>query len=147
MSGHLVCTATLSMSRHISMLNYVRSADTCLTQTCTVIYWLSVPAITDSANTFRVSSLKFPCCHLVSAIRFTTSRRKSHVFCVQPAILKKITILSFEQCASGRALAVELVRQNANITYRSKQCGHSGRVEFGRPACYEICRAPKVHLR
>ena len=50
MSGHLTCTATLSKSRHISTLNYLRSANTCLTRTRTVIYWLSVPAITDSAN-------------------------------------------------------------------------------------------------
>ena len=33
MSGHLPCTATLSMSRNISTLNYLRSADTCLTRT------------------------------------------------------------------------------------------------------------------
>ena len=50
MSGHLLCAATLSMSRHISTLNYLRSADTCLIRTRTVIYWLSAPAITDSAN-------------------------------------------------------------------------------------------------
>ena len=50
MSGHLPCTATLSMSRHLSTLNYLRSADTCLTRTRTVICWLSVPAITDSVN-------------------------------------------------------------------------------------------------
>ena len=55
MSGHLPCTTTLSMSRHISTLNYLRSADTCLTRTWTVIYWLSTPAITDSANNCRVS--------------------------------------------------------------------------------------------
>ena len=54
MSGHLTCTATLSKSRHISTLNYLRSADTCLTRTRTVIYWLSVPAITDSANKCHV---------------------------------------------------------------------------------------------
>ena len=82
MSGHLPCTATLSMSRHISTLNYLRSADICRTRT--VIYWLSVPAITDSANKSRVfgghfnpkslvrtltaidSSLKFQCCRLVT---------------------------------------------------------------------------------
>ena len=39
-----MCTATLSMSRHISKLNYLRSADTCLTRTRTVIYWLSALA-------------------------------------------------------------------------------------------------------
>ena len=44
MYGHVI------KSRHISTLNYLRSADTCLTRTRTVIYWLSVPAITDSAN-------------------------------------------------------------------------------------------------
>ena len=54
-SGHLMCTATLSMSRHIPKLNYLRTADdTCLTLTRTVIYWLSVPVITDSSNTCRV---------------------------------------------------------------------------------------------
>ena len=42
------------MSQHISTLNYLRSADTCLTQTRTVIYWLSVPAITDSENKCHV---------------------------------------------------------------------------------------------
>ena len=47
-SGHMPCAATLSMSRHISTLNYLGSADTCLTWT--VIYWLFVSAITDSAN-------------------------------------------------------------------------------------------------
>ena len=89
MSGHLPCTATLSMCRHISTLNYLRSVDTCLMRTRTVIYWLYVPAITDRANKFRVfgghfnpkslgcirscdlptnSSLKLPCYHLVTAI-------------------------------------------------------------------------------
>ena len=42
----------VSKSRHISTLNYLRSADTCLTRT--VIYWLSVPAITDSADECNV---------------------------------------------------------------------------------------------
>ena len=51
-SDHLTCTATLSKSRHISTLNYLRSADTCLMRI--VIYWLSVPAITDSANKCHV---------------------------------------------------------------------------------------------
>ena len=54
-SGHLPCTATLSMPRHMSTLNYLPSAATCLTRTRTVIYWLSVPAISDSASTCRVS--------------------------------------------------------------------------------------------
>ena len=152
MSGHLTCTATLSKSRHISTLNYLRSADTCLTRTRTVIYWLSVPAITYSANKchvfgghfnpksltartltcdrqfFQMSMLpsgdrkqyfisRVNSCvmnHVIVAIqtiswfgyiRFTTSRRKSHVCYVKPAVLKKRTILSFDQCASCRALA------------------------------------------
>ena len=42
------------MSRHISTLNYLWSAATCLTRTRTVIYWLSAPAITDSANKCHV---------------------------------------------------------------------------------------------
>ena len=167
MSGHLTCTATLSKSRHISTLNYLRSADTCLTRTRTVIYWLSVPAIMDSANKCHVfgghlnpkslaaSTLTcdrqfvqmsmLPSGHrkqyFISRvlrdepracgnsdhfgyISFTTSRHKSHVFYFKPAKLRKRTILSFDQCASCRALAVELVRQNTNSTYRSKQSGH-----------------------
>ena len=48
------CTDTLSMSRHISTLNYLCSAATCLTRTRTVIYWLSAPAITDSAKKCHV---------------------------------------------------------------------------------------------
>ena len=59
MSGHLLCVATLSMSRHISTLNYLRSADTCLTRTRTVIYWLSAPATTDSANKCHVFDGRF----------------------------------------------------------------------------------------
>ena len=84
-SGHLQCTATVSMSRHITTLNFLLSADTCLTRTRTVIYWFSVPAITDSVNKcsvfgghFNPNSLYhtltcdrqfaiyFPCCHLVT---------------------------------------------------------------------------------
>ena len=42
------------MSRHISTLNYLWSAATCLTRTRTLIYWLSAPAITDSANNCHV---------------------------------------------------------------------------------------------
>ena len=53
-SGHLPCMATLSMSRHLSTLNYLRSADTCLTRTRTVMYWLSVPATVDSVNKSHV---------------------------------------------------------------------------------------------
>ena len=53
-SGHLTFTATLSKSRHTPTLNYLRSADTCLTRTRTFIYWLSVPVITDSSNKCRV---------------------------------------------------------------------------------------------
>ena len=170
MSGHLTCTATLSMSRHISTLNYLRSADTCIMRTRTVIYWLCVPVITDSTNKCHVLSGHFNpkslaarilscdrqfaqipmmpsgdrmqysisrvnvcvmnhvivaiCFKSDTLIRFTTTRRKIHVFCVKPAMSKKRTILSFDQCASCRALVIELVRQNANNTYRSKQRGH-----------------------
>ena len=85
-SGHLTCTVRLSMSRHISTLNDLRSADNCLTRTSTVIYRLSVPAITDSANKCHVFGAHFnpkslaarslscdrqfaqiSCCHLVNA--------------------------------------------------------------------------------
>ena len=51
---------------------------------------------------------------------------------------KKRTILSFVQCASRIAVAVELVWQNANSrpTAANKVAtkSHRGRVEFGRPA-------------
>ena len=81
------------MSRHISTLNYLRSAATCLTRTRTVICWLSAPGITDSANKCRVfggrfnqkslaraliateSSLKFPCCRLMPDEQYVTSSR------------------------------------------------------------------------
>ena len=49
-SDHLLHTATLAMSQHISTLNYLRSTYTCLTRSQTVIYWLSAPVITDSAK-------------------------------------------------------------------------------------------------
>ena len=183
MSSHLTCTATLSKSRYISTLNYLRSADTCLTRTRTVIYWLSVPAITDSANKCQVFGGHFnqkslAACTLTSDrrfaqmsmrpsgdrkqyfisrvnscvmnhvivarplnfcyIRFTTSRRKSHVFYViKPAMLKKRTILSFDECASCRTLAIELMRkmQIARIeANRVATKSHRGRAVFGRPA-------------
>ena len=38
------------IKKYMSTLNYLRSADACLTRTRTVMYWLSAPAITDSAN-------------------------------------------------------------------------------------------------
>ena len=125
MSGHL----TLSKSRHISTLNYLRSADTCLTRMRTVIYWLSVPAITDSANKCHVFGGHFNPKSL-TARTLTCDRQffqmsMLHVCYVKPAMLKKRTILSFDQCASCRALAFELVRQNANSTYRSQQSGHN----------------------
>ena len=58
-SGHLLCTDTLSMSRYISMLNHLWLADTCLTWTRTVICWLSAPGITDSVNKFCVFGRHF----------------------------------------------------------------------------------------
>ena len=86
MSGHLPCTVTVSMSRHISTLHFLQSADTCLTWTRTVIYWLFVPAITDSVNkccvfdghvnpkslahtlTFESHNQYFMCCRLVKML-------------------------------------------------------------------------------
>ena len=50
MGDHMACTGTLSMSRYMSKLNWLRSADTCLTRTQTVICWLTEPGITDSVN-------------------------------------------------------------------------------------------------
>ena len=124
------------MSRHISTLNYLRSATTCLTRTRTVICWLSAPGITDSANKCSVfggrfnqkslasakiatdSSLKLPCCHLVTDELYVTSSRvinhmiaanqplrlfydttseKSRLLFFQLAMLKKRTILSLDQ--------------------------------------------------
>ena len=82
-NDHLPCTATLSLSQHISTLNYLGSADTCLTRARTVLYWLFVPAITDSANKCRVFSGHFnpkslatrtlrPCLHCKSCCRNST---------------------------------------------------------------------------
>ena len=79
-----VCGHVINVPTH-STLNYLRSADTCLTRTRTAMYWLSVPAITDSVNKcsvfgghFNPNSLAhtlsrdrqyaqyFPCCCLVT---------------------------------------------------------------------------------
>ena len=88
LSGHLPCTDKLSMSRHISTLNYLRSAATCLTRTRTVICWLSAPAITDSANKCRVFGGRFnqeslaraliiiATDHLVTDEQYVTSSRR-----------------------------------------------------------------------
>ena len=127
------------MSRHISTLNYLRSAATCLTWTRTVICWLSAPGITDSANKCRVfggrfnqnslaraqiatdSSLKLPCCRMVTDEQYVTSSRvinrmiaanqplhwlslfydttsdKSRILFFQLAMSKKRTLLSLDQ--------------------------------------------------
>ena len=75
MSGYLPCTDTLSMSRHISTLNYLRSAAVCLTRTRTVMCWLSVPGITDSANKCRVFGGRFNQKSLVTDEQYVTSSR------------------------------------------------------------------------
>ena len=62
------------MSRHISTLNYLRSAATCLTRPRTVICWLSAPGITDSAN---------KCC--VFGGRFNQKSLARAVFCDRPS--------------------------------------------------------------
>ena len=144
----------LLMSRHISTLNHLPSADTCLTRTRTVIYWLSVPAITDSASKLRVFGGNFEIFDPESLAARTlscdrqffqmsmlpSSDRKQYfisrvnafvmnhvIVAIQtlwlPAMSEKRTTLSFDQCASCRAHAVEQVRQNANSKYR-KQNGH-----------------------
>ena len=88
MSGHLPCMAMLPMSRHISTLNYLRSADTCLTRTQTVIKILVVRTCYNGqfnkchifGGHFNPKSLAhtltcdrrfaqyFPCCRLVTTI-------------------------------------------------------------------------------
>ena len=73
-------------------------------------------------------------------IRFTISSHKCHVFCVQPAMLKKKTILSFEQCTSCRALAVERVRQNANSEIRG-----APKVDLGRTLNTSV-RVPTLYI-
>ena len=60
---------------------------------------------------------------------------------VEPAMSKNRTILSFDQCASCRALGIELcgkmqiARIEANRVARKS---HRRRVEFGRPASYDV---------
>ena len=49
---------------------------------------------------------------------------RHHVVCVKPAMSKKRTIRSFDQCASCRTRAIEMLRKNENSTYRSKPSGH-----------------------
>ena len=85
-------TDKLSIPRYISTLNYLRSADTCLTRTRTVICWLSTPAIMDNVNEYRVFSgnfnpksfaLKCPFCYLVTA-RVNACRMKYVISASQP---------------------------------------------------------------
>ena len=64
------------MSRHISTLNYLRSAATCRTRTRTVICWLSAPGITDSANKCSVSGGRFNQKSLARALIATDSSLK-----------------------------------------------------------------------
>ncbi len=97
----------------------------------------------------------------VGYVPFTTSRRKSHVFFFQPAMSKKGTIFS-----SSLDQRIEMLRRldethrveqgacwwakhNNDMyrTIRSRQGCHPGRVEFRRPARYELCGATKVDLR
>ena len=81
------------MSRHISTLNYQRSAATCLTRTRTVICWLSAPGITDSVNKCRYfrghcrpkspasltfdRALKFSCCHPVTVTNISHRKERT----------------------------------------------------------------------
>ena len=58
---------------------------------------------------------------------------RHHVVKVSSSVLN-MRCRSFDQCASCRALDIELVWQNANSTYRGKQSDHRGRVvSGGRP--------------
>ena len=169
---------------------------TCDRLTRTVIYWLSVPAVTDSTDSHllvvrtccngqlkqiprfgghfnpkslavhtqqfsQMSMLPSGGCkqYFISRVNatawgttwlwqpfgficFTTSRHKSHVFCVTPTMSKKSTILSFDQCASCRALAIELV---PNSTYRSHK-EPSWPSGIRAPASYEIRGVPEFYL-
>ena len=140
MSGHLTCTATLSRSRHISTLNYLRSADTCLKRTRPVICWLSVPA-NDSANKCLVFGVhinpKSLAARTLCSFHNKSSCRKSHIFCVKPVMSKKITILSFDQCASCRRLLSSWCGKTQIARFKTNRVAtksHHGRVEFGRPA-------------
>ena len=54
-----VCGHLIDVPTHFNVTNYLQSADTCLTWTQTVIYWLSAPAITDSANKCHVFDGRF----------------------------------------------------------------------------------------
>ena len=81
-------------------------------------------------------------------IKVTSSVFIITTLCVKPAMSKKRTILSFDQCASCRALAIELWCGKMQIeANRVATKSHRGRVEFRRPAWYEISGAPKVDLR
>ena len=114
MSGHLLCTATLSMSRLISTLNYLRLADTCLTRTRTVIYWFSEPAITDSVNKYRVFGGHFNPRSLVHTLTFDRQFGKYSVF--NPRCRRR-----------ERFLVWTSETQIASI-----EADRAGRVEFGR---------------
>ena len=168
MSGHLLCAATLSMSPHISTLNYLRSADTCLTRTQTVIYWLSAPAITDSANKSHVfdgrfnpkslariptstdSSLKSPCCRLVTNAIFYVIESNEPRDCgklVRPTFVLrhhvvKVTYSVFQPAMSKKGTIFSLdqrIALDVASSGRNTSC-RAGRLLVGKTQIYDMYR-------
>ena len=138
MSGHLTCTATLSKSRHISTLNYLRSADLCLTRMWTVIYWLSVPTITDSANKFHVFGGHFNPKSL-AARTLTCDRQFAQMSMLPSGDRKQYFISRVNSCMMNHVIVVVLTNaQNANNTIEANNIvatkSHRGQAVFGRPA-------------
>ena len=142
------------MSRHISTLNYLRSAATCLTRT--VICWLSSPGITDSANKCRVfggrfnqkslaraqiatdSSPKLLCCRLVTDEQYVTSSRViNHVIAVNQLLhwlhlfydttSEKSRILFFQLAMSKKRTILSL-DQGIEVLFRLGEAHHVERL-------------------
>ena len=135
------------------MLNYLRSADTCLTRT--VIYWLSVPAITDSAAAiwwpqaiFHIESkfLRYETRDCGNSDHLVTSVLRHHVIKVTYSMLnprswrrERFLVLTnahhVERLPSSWCGKTQIARIEAN---RVATKSHRGRAVFGRPAWYEI---------
>ena len=136
MSGHLACTAMLSMSRHIATLNYLRSADTCLTRTRTVIYWLSVPAITDSANKCRIFDYHLnpkslaASCYIIIMHYFRCNNYSIHNYDNAHEIVFCMNIAGGNECSRARCItfgaAYTFLRRAATCHVRTLLPGPEG---------------------
>ena len=117
MSGHLPCTAMLPMFRHISTFNYLRSADTCLTRTRTVIYWLYVPVISGQYKQSHVLGGNFNpkslaartliCDRQFAQISILPSSDRKQYFISRVNVCLKVTLVLLHQVVKSHVFCVK----------------------------------------